>query len=200
MMNLNKYQTKSMKLSKYISIQKNEYSIVQLIPIKANRNTSTEQIAMLVNKMYQNTEKILKTENRRLVIKHQYKLSFYIHITKKDIQFYFIIPKVFIGEYKVKFRELWRNVEIKEVDQLPININDCTKYQLKYKYDDCLSCNIDKRSNELLNANFTIVSELNEKEEAGIIYNFIPDSEKQSNYIINKKIRKQLFSGVEPIG
>lgn len=186
MMNLNKYQTKSMKLSKYISIQKNEYSIVQLIPIKANRNTSTEQIAMLVNKMYQNTEKILKTENRRLVIKHQYKLSFYIHITKKDIQFYFIIPKVFIGEYKVKFRELWRNIEIKEVYQLPININDCTKYQLKYKYDDCLSCNIDKRSNELLNANFTIVSELNEKEEAGIFYNFIPVSEKQSNYIINK--------------
>lgn len=181
-----KRNLKSMKVSDYISIQKNEYSIVQLIPIRANRNNSTEQLAVIVNKMYKQVNQLIKIENKKLIIRQQFKLTFYIHITKETIQFYFLVPNIYLNEFKVKFREIWRNIEINEVDELPININDCSKYQLKYEYNDILSLNIDKRNNELLNANLTIISDLKDKEQVGIIYNFIPTSNRENNYFHKK--------------
>ena len=69
---------------------------------------------------------------------------------------------------------------------MPIDINDCSKYQLKYEYNDILSLNTDKRNNELLNANLTIISDLKDKEQVGIIYNFIPTSTRQNNYFHKK--------------
>ena len=186
MMNLSKRNVKSMKFSDCISIQKNEYSIVQLIPIRANRNNSTEQLAAMVNKMYKQVNQLVKIENKKLIIQQQFKLTFYINITKDKIQFYFLVPKVYLNKFKVKFREIWRNIEINEVDELPIDINDCSKYQLKYEYNDILSLNTDKRNNELLNANLTIISDLKDKEQVGIIYNFIPTSTRQNNYFHKK--------------
>ena len=64
---------KSMKFSDCISIQKNEYSIVQLIPVRANRNTSTEQLATMVNKMYKQVNQLIKIENKKLIIQQQFK-------------------------------------------------------------------------------------------------------------------------------
>ena len=189
MININnslRKNVKSMKFSDCISIQKNEYSIVQLIPVRANRNTSTEQLAVMVNKMYKQVNQLVKIENKKLIIQQQFKLTFYINITKDKIQFYFLVPKVYLNKFKVKFREIWRNIEINEVDELPIDINDCSKYQLKYEYNDILSLNTDKRNNELLNANLTIISDLKDKEQVGIIYNFIPTSTRQNNYFHKK--------------
>ena len=189
MININnslRKNVKSMKFSDCISIQKNEYSIVQLIPVRANRNNSTEQLAVMVNKMYKQVNQLVKIENKKLIIQQQFKLTFYINITKDKIQFYFLIPKIYLNKFKVKFREIWKNIEINEVDELPIDINDCTKYQLKYEYNDILSLNIDKRNNELLNANLTIISDLKDKEQVGIIYNFIPTSTRQNNYFHKK--------------
>ena len=75
-----------------------------------------------------------------------------------------------------------RNVEIKKVNALPININDCTKYQLSYKLNDVLSLNVDKRNNSLLNANLSVLEILQDDEAVGIFYNFIPMSQKEQNY------------------
>ena len=63
-----------------------------------------------------------------------------------------------------------------------MNINSCSKFDLHYKYDESLSLAVDKRNNDLLNSNMTITSILEENEMVGILYNFIPTSEKESNY------------------
>lgn len=105
-----------------------------------------------------------------------------------------MIPKIFQNQFKTKFKEIWKNIEIKEVDNIPIDINSCTKFDLHYKYDDSLSLAVDKRNNDLLNANMTIVNMLEENEEVGIFYNFIPTSERESNYFrsntYNNSIKK----------
>ena len=182
MLNVNIRKVKSMKLSDYYEYRKCEYSYIQLIPVKSNKNNNTEQIAMLINKMFKQSSKYICQEGRRLIIKQKPKVSFYIHIQKTKVQFYFIIPKAYLNQFKVKFKEVWKNIEIKEVDNIPIDVNLCTKFDLHYKYDDSLSLAVDKRNNDLLNANMTIVNMLEENEEVGIFYNFIPTSEKQSNY------------------
>ena len=182
MLNVNIGKVKSMKLSDYYEYRKCEYSIIQLIPTKSNRNNNTEQIASLINKMFKQSSKYINQASKKLIITQKPKVSFYIHIQKTKVQFYFIIPKQFLNQFKVKFKEVWKNIEIKEVDNIPIDINSCTKFDLHYKYDDSLSLAVDKRNNDLLNANMTMVNMLEEYETVGILYNFIPTSEKFSNY------------------
>ncbi|WP_195938783.1 hypothetical protein [Romboutsia sp. 1001713B170131_170501_G6] len=178
-----KRKVESIKLSKLIEVKRTEYTVVQLIPTKSNKNNSTHSIANLINKMYMQTSKLIRVENKKLIIETQLKASYYIHVTKKEVQFFFIIPTVHLMKFKSKFMETWKNIEIREVDKLPINnINECTKYQLRYKMNDALSLNVDKRSNDLLNANMSVLEILEENESVGILYNFIPTAEKESNY------------------
>ena len=40
------------------------------------------------------------------------------HITKEKVQFYFIIPKAYLNQFKIKFQEVWKNIEIEEVDNI----------------------------------------------------------------------------------
>ena len=175
-------KTKSMKLADYFEFRKAQYEILQLIPTKSNKNNQTDKIADLVNKMYRKTDKLIYKENKKLIIEQQYKFSFYIHIEKYSVKFYAIIPKIYLNQFKVKFRDTWKNIQIETVDELPIDVNQCTKYQLHYKYDDALSLKTDLRSNELLNSNLSITSIMEEGEITGLFYNFIPTPERESNY------------------
>ena len=173
---------KSMKITDYMEIVKNEYVTVQIIPAKSNRNNNTDAIALIINKMYLKLNDMIKMENKKLIINTQMKVSYYIHITKEEVQFYFIIPKIHLTKFKTKFIEVWKNVEVKEVDRIPLGLNKGTKYQLNYKYNDNLSLDVDKRSNDLLNANLSILEILETGESIGIFYNFIPVGERENNY------------------
>ena len=175
-------KVKSMKFSDYIEVQKEEYAYIQVIPSKSCRNTHTDKLLTLANTMYRKLDKLYKIENNKLIIKSKLKLSYYIHITRSCTEFYFIVPSVFYNQFKVKLSEIWKNVEINKVDGLPINLNDCTKYQLQYKLNDILSLNTDKRSNSLLNANLSVLEILQDQESVGVFYNFMPMSQKEQNY------------------
>lgn len=175
-------KVKSMKLSDYIEVQRAEYTNIQVIPSKSCKNTNTDKILVLANTMYKKLDKLVRIENNKLIITSKLKLSYYIHITKSITEFYFIVPTLFYNQVKTKLSETWKNVEIKKVDVLPININDCTKYQLSYKLNDILSLNVDRRSNSLLNANLSVLEILQDQESVGIFYNFIPMSQKEQNY------------------
>lgn len=187
------FKAKSMKLNDYVKVIKNEYVTVQIIPAKSNRNNNTDAIAQIINKMYLKANQLIIRENKKLIISTQAKVSYYIHITKDKVEFYFIIPKIHLTKFKTKFIEVWKNVEVKEVDRIPVDINKGTKYQLNYKYNDSLSLDVDKRSNDLLNANLSTLEILEAGESIGIFYNFIPTSDREINFfqinhneIINK--------------
>lgn len=175
-------KTKSIPMSKLLEVKKAEYITVQLIPTKSNKNNATSSIATLINSMYVKVNKLITIENKKLIIKNTLKASYYIHITKKDVGFYFIIPKVHFIKFKSKFTEVWKNIEIREVDSIPIDPNECTKYQLRYSMNDSLSLSVDKRNNELLSSNMSVLEVLEKNECVGIFYNFIPTSEQESNY------------------
>lgn len=172
----------SVKFSKCIEVNKAEYTHIKVIPSKSCKNTNTDKILVLANTMYKKLDKLIRIENKKLIIESKLKLSYYIHITKQSTEFYFIVPSCFYSQVKTKLSETWKNVEINKVNSLPIDINQCTKYQLQYKLNDVLSLNVDKRSNSLLNANMSILEILKTDEAVGIFYNFIPMSQKQQNY------------------
>jgi hypothetical protein len=192
-----KDKIETLKRSEYLQIRRAEYATVQLIPTKSNRNNTTSNIASLINKIFLQFSKMINFENKKLIINAQMKVSYYIHITKDETKFYFLIPKIHLNTFKTKFAETWKNVEIKEVEELPININECIKFQLRYKYNDILSLNVDKRSNDLLNANLSVIEILETNESVGVFYNFIPTSERENNYfkILYKDMIKKYKDG-----
>ena len=192
-----KKKIQSIPLDKYFQIVNQEYVTVQIIPSKSSRNNNTGAVASIINKMYLKANEMIKRENKKLIISTQMKASYYIHISKEEVQFYFIIPKIHLTKFKTKFIEIWKNVEVKEVDSIPTDINAGTKYQLNYKYNDSLSLDIDKRSNDLLNANLSTLEILETGESVGIFYNFIPTDERQSNYfhVKHKDYIKQYKNG-----
>lgn len=172
----------SIKLSKYFEIKRAEYTTIQLIPTKSNRNNTTSNIALLINKMFLNLTDIIRIENKKLVITSNMKASYYVYITKEETKFYFIVPTIHLNIFKTKFATTWKNVEMKEVEGLPIDLNQHTKYQLRYKYNDALSLDVDKKNNDLLNSNMSILEVLDTNEAVGVLYNFIPTGERATNY------------------
>ena len=178
---LNK-KVKSMKITECIQVIKNEYITVQIIPAKSSRNNKTDTVATIINKMYLKLNQLIRIEDKKLIIQQQMKASYYIHIEQEEVKFYFIIPKVHFLKFKSKLNELWKNIDMKEVEGLPIDINSCSKYTIRYKLKDILSVDVDKRNNDLLSANLSMLDIIKEDEFVGILYNFIPTSEQESNY------------------
>ena len=187
-----KYQ--SMKVSDYFEYIKTEYTYVELIVTKANKNNNTDQISSLVNEMYVKTNKFICKDSKKLVIEQKPKASLYIHITKDKVQFFFILPKMYLNKFKVKFQSCWKNIEMREIDNIPVDVNSCTKFDVHYENNNALSIAVDKRNNDLLNSNMSIVNMLEENEICGILYNFIPTSEKENNYFKSKTYKKEINS------
>ncbi|MCC3868531.1 hypothetical protein [Terrisporobacter mayombei] len=175
-------KVRSIKVSDYFEYRKCEYCFAELIVTKSNRNNNTEQIATLINSMFKKTNKLIYQANKKIILEEMPKASFYIHIEKHSVKFFFIIPKIHLNKFKAKFKDCWKNIEIKIVDEMPIVVNICTKFDVHYEKEDGLSIAVDKRNNDLLNSNMSIVNILEENESCGILYNFIPVSEKESNY------------------
>ncbi|MDK2587525.1 hypothetical protein QOZ83_16930 [Romboutsia sedimentorum] len=171
--------TASMTLTQYIEIKKAEYCYIELIPIKSNKNNNTGDIAKVINQLFKNISERIRREEKKLIIQTNQKVSYYIHITKESTQFFFIIPKVHINIFRSKISEIWKHVKIKEVEHIPFN-NESSKYYLKYTHDESLSLEVDKRNNDLLNANLSVLEVLDECDEVGILYNFIPTSDRES--------------------
>ena len=184
---------KSIPIAKYFEIQNQEYVYLKLIPSKSIRNNRTYSILELVNKMYINLNKLIKIEDNKLIIRTQLKASYYIHITKEKINFYFIVPKLFYSKFRVKFKEIWKSVEIKEINSIPIITG--SRYQLIYKNKDFLSTSTDMRNNDLLSANMSAIEllQMEKKQEYYIILYLL----QKNNVITLNPLVKSLLKNIK---
>lgn len=169
---------KSIKVSKYFELVNPEYVYFKLTPHSSCKNNNSDQIAKIVNKMYVSLSKRIYIEEKKLFFKTDCKVSYYIYLEKNKAEFYFIIPKPYKRLFKDKISDTWKNIEVKEVLDIPQFSKNCTKYGMRYQKEDALSLSVDKRDNDLLSSTLNIMdileSESNDK--IGILYNFIPSS------------------------
>lgn len=172
-----------MKLSNHIEIVDPKYTIFKLTTHNSTKNLSTDRIAQLVNKVFIDMKKRIYIEEKKLIIKTDAKVSYYIYMEKGKVEFYFIIPEPYKRLFKDRMRDCWKYIKITEVNELPLFDNDSTRYALNYTKEDALSLSVDKKSNELLASNLNIVDilESNTNDKVGIVYNFIPSSETTIN-------------------
>lgn len=169
---------KSIRMSKYFELVNPDYVFFKLTPHTSCRNSTSDKLAQLVNKLYIDFTKRVYREEKKLFFKTDTKVSYYIYLEKHKAEFYFIVPSPYKRLFKEKISDTWRNIEIKEVKDIPQFSKDCTKYGLRYKKEDALSLSVDKRNNDLLSSTLNIMEilESDTNDKIGIIYNFIPSS------------------------
>lgn len=169
---------KSIKMSNYFELVNPEYVYFKLTPHSSCRNSNSDKLAQMVNKLYIDFTKRIYREEKKIFLKTDTKISYYIYLEHNKAEFYFIIPSSYKRLFKEKISDTWRNVEIKEVQEIPTFSKDCTKYGLRYRKEDALSLNVDKRNNDLLSSTLNVMEilESDNNDKIGIVYNFIPSS------------------------
>lgn len=171
---------KSIKLNEYCQIVNPKYIYLQLIPNTGVRNYKSDEIASYVNSMYMDLNKRMIKKEKKLIVQSKCKLSYYIYITKDDVNFYFIVPEYHLNMIKQRINNVWNNkITINEVQNIPVFSKKASKYQLSYKNLDSLSLEVDRRNNNLLSSNLTAIDSMVEGDAVGIIYNFMPLSKRE---------------------
>ena len=180
----------SIKMSDYFKINKPEYTYLKLIPNTSIKNNKACDIAEIINGIYVNINERFKKQNKGFEYNLPSKVTFIIDINKDNANFYLLIPKLHLKEFNQKLTEVFGKITMEEVEGIKGIKYDCTKYSLSYAKDDSLSLRIDKRDNDLLSANLSVMDVLQDEDRIVILYNFIPQSKKAlslwKQYHINK--------------
>lgn len=182
---------KNVKLSELITVVKPEYVYLKLRPNNAIKNNATHKIAKAIASLHRNVLQNVRKEEAKAVsvlgkeflvgTRYAYevnaKVSYYIYVEKKRVEFYFIVPKQYRSIIAEKMGDAWSNITVEEVEELPQFSDSATKYHLSYAKEDALSLAADRRNNDLLQSNLNVVDVLEDGDRVGIFYNFVPTSQ-----------------------
>lgn len=172
---------KSIKFSDYFKINNPEYVYLRLIANSSIKNNKTTDIAKIINNIHIAIKDRFKKQNKGFEYNMPAKASFIVDITKDNACFYMIVPKLFLKEFTQKLTEVFGKITIEEVESINSINSNSTQYSLSYSKDDSLSLTVDKRDNDLLSANLSVMDILQDKDRVTIVYNFLP----QSKFSIN---------------
>ena len=171
----------SMKLSDYFEIKKPKYTYLKLIPSTSIKNNKACDIASIINDVYVEINQRFIRKNKGFTYNLPSKVSFIIDINKGGASFYMLIPDIHVKEFHQKITEVFGKITIEVVDGIKGINKSCTKYSLGYAKDDSLSLHIDRRDNDLLSANLSIMDILKDDDRVVIAYNFIPQGKIELN-------------------
>ena len=171
----------SIKISDYFQINKPEYTYLKLIPSTSVKNNKVCNIAEIINDIYVNINERFKRQNKGFSYDLPSKVSFIIDINECDASFYLLIPTLHVKEFHQKLTEVFGKITIEKVEGIKGIRKDCTKYSLSYAKDDSLSLCVDRRDNDLLSANLSVMDVLKDDDRLVILYNFMPQSKMSLN-------------------
>lgn len=176
-MNIESKIPSKISIPSFIEVKTTEeqLSYLQIIPHVSSRNFKSTDIANIINKCYPTNKGKISIENKKIVIKQQTKVGFYIYINKqKRAEFYLIIPTNEKLLFLEKIHSTWELVDVKEVDSIPTLNPKCSKVALAYKKMDPLSTKVqDTKSNDFLSKQLNVLDIMqDDSESVGIFYNF----------------------------
>lgn len=180
----------SLKLSEYFKIISPKYCYLKITPDTSIRNYNSSSIAKAVSTLYKGLYNRIHKVNKTWCVEEPCKVTFYIYINKEVVQFYFIIPDFAEKLVKEKLSSTWCKSTIERVDTIPLLSKDSLKYEVSYLKEDALSIDLNKRCNEPLNSILNVIDILQDDDKVGILYNFMPSSQKGWKKDFDKTINK----------
>jgi hypothetical protein len=118
--------------------------------------------------------KRIHKEEKKLLYETQVKCSYVIDIYRDKIEFYFIVPVQYVSIVQEKIREVWPKITIDQVECIAPFDTKNTTYELMYKKEDALSLEVNRKTNDPLNAILNVVEILKDDDRVSILYNFMP--------------------------
>ena len=204
MINLEMFKKeRSIPIDRYFQLIKPKYKYIKILPHKSIRNYNTINIAKTVAYTYKALNKRIRWEQKKLFFETSFKISYVIDIEPTNVNFYFLVPEPFLDILVEKVREVWSQATIEVMDGIKSFGKKAEYYELSYKKLDCLSLDVDRRSNEPLNSILNVMDIMKEEDRITIVYNFLPTSqfgwveryEKAMDRYRNKKpMEKEAFS------
>ncbi|MEG2289897.1 MAG: hypothetical protein RSA29_02515 [Clostridium sp.] len=171
-------KVKTMKLSDYFEVRKQQYIFIKITPHKSIRNYTSNNIAKAIAHTYKAINKRIKREQNKFVIETSFKISYIIDIENNNANFYFLVPRFFTNIILEKIREIWSKATIELLeDGIKEFGENAEMYSLGYKKEDAMSLLVDRKSNEPLNSILNVMEIMKDKDRVTIIYNFIPTTQ-----------------------
>ncbi|CAM3527028.1 hypothetical protein PALU110988_27445 [Paenibacillus lupini] len=195
---------KSITLTKYLQVTQPEYVYLRIKPNNAVRNQGTYKIARAIAALHKTALANIKIEEHKLVkafgrefvlgTRYRYtmpaKVGYYIYMEQRKVEFFFIVPRQHLAFLREKLSDVWGQVTIEEVAELPGFSSTATRYELVYEKEDAMSVATDRRNNDLLTSNLNAVELLEEGDKLAIMYNFIPTSQLSWRHLYKATIDK----------
>ena len=185
-----KNKQNSIKMSDYFQINKPKYTYLKLIPNTSIKNNKVANVANIINDVYVDINKRFKKHNKGFSYDLPAKVSFIVDINSTHANFYMIVPNLHLKEFNQKLTEAFGKITIEEVYEIKGISKDCTKYSLSYARDDSMSIHIDRRDNDLLSNNLSVMDILQDDDRVVIVYNFMPQSKRTLNSWKNYHVKK----------
>lgn len=165
---------KAIKISQYFKIINPTYKYIKITTHKSIRNYNTTSIAKSVAQTYKALDRRIHKENKKLIVEGKFKISYVIDIEKEEVNFYFIVPDLYLHLLLDKIKEIWNKATVEVVEGIRPLSNKAATYSLSYKKDDALSLHVDKKTNEPLNQILNVIEVMEEDDRVTIVYNFQP--------------------------
>lgn len=165
---------KSIPVSKYFEIVHPEYVYLRLIPLKSIRNYDSDKIVLAIASTYKTILQRIRRKSKKFFFHVQSKAAYYIYVEKGKVEFYFLIPRVWLTLIKEKIGDTWHGITLQQVESLPTFEADSLRYCMAYRKEDALSLAADRRSNTLLTSLLSTIDIMESGDKIGIFYNFVP--------------------------
>lgn len=165
---------RSIPLDQYFALVKPKYKYIKIIPHKSIRNYNSINIAKAVADTYKTLNKRIRFEQKKLFFETNFKISYVVDIQRGNVGFYFLVPEPFLDSLLEKVKEVWGQATIEVLDGIKSFSDKAEYYEMAYKKLDCLSLDVDRRSNEPLNSILTVLDIMKEEDRVTIVYNFLP--------------------------
>ncbi|QAA35236.1 hypothetical protein C1I91_06170 [Clostridium manihotivorum] len=166
-----------MTFTQLIQVQKPVYKYLRLIPDTSIRNYNSSNLAKMIFHMYKKITQQIRKEEKHFIIETKVKCSYVVDIYRDRVDFIFIVPQQYISIAKSKIRDIWPKITIEEIQGIPKFTDQVLKYQLNYKYEDALSLEVDRKSNEPLCNILNVIDIMKDIDRVTVLYNFIPTSQ-----------------------
>jgi hypothetical protein len=171
-------------------IKKPEYVYLKITSHTSIRNYNSSNLARAIHNMGSSLIKRIEFEERKLIYKAPLKCCYCIDIKKDKVQFIFVVPKQYEAIAKQKINETWPTAVIDNIKCMEKFSDNAIKYELKYKYEDALSLDVDKRSSEPLSSILSVLEVMSDNDRVALMYNFIPTNQNGWDYGYKQSMEK----------
>ena len=169
---------------KYSNIINPTYAYFKLIPSSGIYNYDSSGISLIANQLFKTLSARIHFIEKQFFIESKTSIRYIIDINKKNVNFYYIIPKEYKHLAIDTIDKTWSGkciVQEIHKESIPV-LNNPTVYQAKYKYQDFFSIKSNDKDNKFLYNALSILEIMKDGDNVQLAINLLPSKINNKNW------------------